>query len=241
MSNPEDEATQPDTRVLYWSKEDTPIPKKGQVLENMFNERYKVISAVKQSEDVEITLKGWNNEQTSDGKAETIQPPVRRNERVYYLSRRAGENMSRCRIIVERIITGNIDINSDMGRQKVTVTDQRRAGAKPAHGVSRERGKSPFSTIRGEKEWNEQFKRLPISANSTAFSKEWIPTRCSPAVVYHENFLAGLDGKVGIMTNVTKTPLHGNVTGVPGLITGQHSDSQQMQSAGARARAFTAR
>ena len=25
-----------------------------------------------------------------------------------------------------------------------------------------------------------------------------------PAVVYHENFLAGLDGKVGIMTNVTK-------------------------------------
>ena len=43
-------------RVLYWSKEDTPIPKKGQVLENVFNERYKVVSAVIQLEDVEITL-----------------------------------------------------------------------------------------------------------------------------------------------------------------------------------------
>lgn len=43
-------------RVLYWSYEDTPIPKKGEVLTNMWNERYKVISAVRQSEDVEITL-----------------------------------------------------------------------------------------------------------------------------------------------------------------------------------------
>jgi|WetSurSiteA1Bulk_404760.scaffolds.fasta_scaffold13001_5 hypothetical protein len=44
------------TRVLYWSRFDTPIPKKGQVLTNMFNERYKVISAVKQGDDIEITL-----------------------------------------------------------------------------------------------------------------------------------------------------------------------------------------
>lgn len=46
----------PENRVIYWSKHDTPIPKKGETLTNMFNERYKVVSAVKQGDDVEITL-----------------------------------------------------------------------------------------------------------------------------------------------------------------------------------------
>ena len=122
-------------RDMYWSKEDTPIPKKGQVLRTCLMSVTKLSAPSNNPKMLKLRFKGWNNEQSPDGEAETIQPTVRRNERVYYLSRRAGENLHRCRIIVERIITGDIDINSDMGRQETTVTDQRRAGAKPAHGV----------------------------------------------------------------------------------------------------------
>ena len=49
--------TQDEVLVLYWSKNDTPIPKKGQVLETMFNERYKVVGVVKQPDDIEITFR----------------------------------------------------------------------------------------------------------------------------------------------------------------------------------------
>jgi hypothetical protein len=56
MENVLTEEKPDNTRVLYWSKNDTPIPKKGELLTNMFNERFKVISAVKQGDDIEITL-----------------------------------------------------------------------------------------------------------------------------------------------------------------------------------------
>lgn len=47
-------------KVLYWSKEDTPIPRKNEILTNVFNEKYRVISAEKRSEDIEITLRRIN-------------------------------------------------------------------------------------------------------------------------------------------------------------------------------------
>lgn len=35
------------TKIISWSKWDTPIPKKGEIISNMFNEKFKVLSVLK--------------------------------------------------------------------------------------------------------------------------------------------------------------------------------------------------
>lgn len=45
------------TKELKWSNDDTPIPKKGEVLSNMFGEKYKVVKKEKKGKkDTLITL-----------------------------------------------------------------------------------------------------------------------------------------------------------------------------------------
>jgi hypothetical protein len=45
------------TKKLKWSNDDTPLPKKGQVLSNMFGEKYKVIKKGKKGKkDTLITF-----------------------------------------------------------------------------------------------------------------------------------------------------------------------------------------
>lgn len=50
----------PEEKTIYWSKNDTPIPKKNEILTNMFNEKFQVMSTEKLSEDIEIVLRRIN-------------------------------------------------------------------------------------------------------------------------------------------------------------------------------------
>jgi len=43
-------------KVLSWSNQDKPYPKKGEVLTNMYEEKFKVISVTKNKDGAEITL-----------------------------------------------------------------------------------------------------------------------------------------------------------------------------------------
>ena len=43
-------------KVLSWSNQDKPYPKKNEVLTNMYNEKFKVVSVTKNKDGAEITL-----------------------------------------------------------------------------------------------------------------------------------------------------------------------------------------
>lgn len=47
-------------KKILWHKDDTPIPKIGWVLQNLFHERWKVIERVKKDENYELTLRREN-------------------------------------------------------------------------------------------------------------------------------------------------------------------------------------
>jgi hypothetical protein len=44
------------TKVISWSNQDKPYPKRGEVLTNTFNEKFKVVSVRKTSDGADITL-----------------------------------------------------------------------------------------------------------------------------------------------------------------------------------------
>lgn len=44
------------TKHIIWNRDDTPIPRKNQILTNIFNEKWKVIRKIKGDETYELFL-----------------------------------------------------------------------------------------------------------------------------------------------------------------------------------------
>lgn len=43
-------------KIVYWNNQDTPIPRKGEIIQNIFREKFRVIGKEKGKEDTKITL-----------------------------------------------------------------------------------------------------------------------------------------------------------------------------------------